>query len=67
MNQALVNGPNAFMPSYDMGGAVEWELGGLSVKGAAMALGSNDEEDEFEEPYNFYGIQFGYNVDFGVG
>ena len=67
MNEALVNGPNAFLPSYDIGGAVEWALGAFSVKGVAMALGTNGEEGEFEEPYNFYGIQFGYTVDFGLG
>ncbi len=27
MNEALVNGPNGFAPSYDIGGAVEWEIG----------------------------------------
>lgn len=67
MNEALVNGPNAFLPSYDIGGAIEWEIGPFSVKGAVMALGANGEEGEFEEPYNFYGIQFGYKVDFGLG
>ena len=67
MNAALVNGPNAFLPSFDIGGAVEWELGGFSVNGAAMAVGSNGEEGELDEPYNFYGVQFGYNVDFGLG
>ena len=67
MNEALVNGPNAFLPSYDIGGAVEWEMGGFSIKGVAMAMGTNGEEGEFEEPYNFYGIQFGYTVDFGLG
>lgn len=24
MNEALVNGPNFFLPSYDIGGALEW-------------------------------------------
>ena len=67
MNGALVNGPNAFLPSYDIGGAIEWEISGFSLKGVAMALGTNGEEGEFEEPYNFYGMQFGYNVDFGLG
>ena len=67
MNQALVNGPNAFLPSYDIGGAVEWDMGVFSVKGVAMAMGTNGEEGEFDEPYNFYGIQFGYHVDFGLG
>jgi len=67
MNGALVNGPNAFLPSYDIGGAIEWEIGGFSVKGVAMALGSNGEEDDLDEPYNFYGMQFAYTVDFGLG
>jgi len=65
MNEALVNGPNAFLPSYDIGGAIEWEISGFSIKGVAMAMGTNDEQPA--EPYNFYGIQFGYNVDFGLG
>lgn len=67
MNKALVNGPNAFLPSYDIGGAVEWEINGFSMKGVAMAMGSNDEEGDLAEPYNFFGIQFGYTVDFGLG
>ncbi len=67
MNGALVNGPNAFLPSYDIGAAIEWGLGGLSVKGVAMAMGTNGEEGEFDEPYNFYGMQFAYTVDFGLG
>jgi len=67
MNCALVNGPHCFLPSYDLGGAVEWEIGSFSIKGAAMALGTNAEQGEFEEPYNFYGLQFGYRLDFGLG
>jgi porin len=67
MNAAMVNGPNAFLPSYDIGAAIEWEIGGFSVKGVAMAMGTNGEEGEFEEPYNFYGMQFAYAVDFGLG
>jgi len=67
MNEAMVNGPNAFLPSYDIGGAMEWEIGGFSLKGVAMAMGSNGEEGELDEPYNFFGIQFGYTLDFGLG
>ncbi len=71
MNEALVNGPNAFLPSYDIGGAIEWEMGSFSIKGVVMAMGSTEEATEEEggpnEPYNFYGIQFGYKVDFGLG
>ena len=67
MNGALVNGPNAFLPSYDIGAAIEWGLGGFSVKGVAMAMGTNGEKGDLDEPYNFYGMQFGYTVDFGLG
>ena len=67
MNAALVNGPNAFVPSYDIGAAIEWEIGGFSVKGVAMAMGSNGEEGDLDEPYNFYGMQFAYTVDFDLG
>ena len=67
MNAALVNGPSSFLPSYDIGAAIEWEMGAFSVKGVTMALGSNGEEDQFDEPYNFYGMQFGYAVNFGLG
>jgi len=67
MNEALVNGSNAFLPSYDIGGAIEWEISGFSIKGVTMAMGTNGEEGELDEPYNFYGVQFGYTVDFGLG
>ncbi len=67
MNEAMINGPNAFLPSYDIGAAIEWGLGGFSVKGIAMAMGSNGEEGEYDEPYNFYGMQVAYTVDFGLG
>jgi len=67
MNAALVNGPNAFLPSYDIGAAIEWEIDGFSVKGVVMAIGSNGEEGQLDEPYTFYGMQFGYTLDFGLG
>ena len=67
MNEALVNGPNFFLPSYDIGGAVEWGIGSFSVRGVAMAMGSTGEEAPFDEPYNFFGMQLGYNVAFGLG
>ncbi|MBT3256016.1 MAG: porin [Deltaproteobacteria bacterium] len=67
MNAALVNGPSSFLPSFDIGAAIEWDMGAFSVRGVTMALGSNGEKDQFDEPYNFYGMQFGYTVDFGLG
>jgi len=50
MNEALINAPNAFLPSYDFGGAVEWEIDRVSVKGVAMSLGSTGREGPLEEP-----------------
>ena len=67
MNQAMVNGPNAFLPSYDYGGALEWGIGSFSLKGVAMTVGSNGEEGALNEPFNFYGIQVGYKMDFELG
>lgn len=65
MNEALVNGPNTFLPSYDLGGAVEWEFGNLAIKGVIMQVGENDEG----KAYHFYGAQAGYTVEtpFGEG
>jgi len=67
MNEALVNAPNAFLPSYDLGVAVEWQINRFSVKGVAMALGSNGQEGALDEPYNAYFTQFAYAVDTPLG
>ena len=63
MNEALVNGPNAFLPSYDLGGALEWEIGQFGVRGVAMNIGENDDGNS----YNFYGVQFGYTLNTSMG
>jgi porin len=65
MNEALVNGPLAFLPSYDIGGAIEWEVSKIGVKGVVMNAGENYDGNNFL----FYGIQFGYtlNTSLGVG
>ena len=67
LNQAFVNGPNSFVPSYDLGGVFEWQFHGFSIIGAAMAVGSNGEDGENDEPYNFYGIHLGYTLKTGLG
>jgi len=56
MNEALVNAPNAFLPSYDFGGALEWEMGRFSLNGVIMDVESNADGNGFQ----FYGIQLGY-------
>ena len=63
MNEALVNGPNGFAPSYDLGGAVEWELGKWCVKSVVMNIGENDDGNNF----TFLGVQLGYTLDTAMG
>ncbi len=63
MNEALVNGPNGFYPSYDTGGGVEWEIGNFDITGVAMNIGENDDGNN----YNFYAAQLGYRLETGLG
>lgn len=63
MNEALVNGPNVYLPSYDLGGALEWEIGPFAAKGVVMQVGENDEG----RSYHFYGVQVGYTLETPIG
>jgi hypothetical protein len=65
MNPALTNGPNVFLPSYDLGAAVEWDDGPWSLRAVVMDIGENDDGNN----YSFYGVQAGYTVnnDLGTG
>ena len=63
LNPALVNGPNGFAPSYDLGGAVQWQFGDVYVNGVVMNIGEN----EAGVNYNFYGAEVGYLLTTGLG
>jgi hypothetical protein len=63
MNQALVNGPNAFLPSYDTGGALAWNTGSWSLRGVVMKVNENDDGND----YIFYGAQLGYTLQSKLG
>jgi hypothetical protein len=63
MNEALVNAPNGFLPSYDIGGVFEWEISNFSVRGVGMNVGENDDSDS----YHFYGVQLGYTLSIPLG
>jgi hypothetical protein len=63
MNEALVNGPNAFLPSYDPGGALVWNAGPWSLSGVIMHVHENDDGNG----YNFYGAQLGYTLETALG
>lgn len=63
MNQVLTNAGNGFAPSYDLGGAVEWDFGQFALKGVAMSVGENDDG----RSYQFYGANLGYTIDTTMG
>jgi porin len=63
LNEALVNGPNGFFPSYDVGGAVEWETGNWDITAVGMNVGENDDGNS----YNYFATQIGYRVNTSLG
>lgn len=63
MNPVFTNAPNVFLPSYDVGTAVEWNNGPSSVRGVVMNIGENDDGNN----YNFFGLQAGYKIQSAVG
>ena len=63
MNKALVNAPNVFLPSYDIGIAVEWDYGNLGINGVVMNLGNNDQG----RSTNYFGSQLSYQLETGLG
>ena len=63
MNEALVNGPNTFIPSWDIGGAGRYNIGDFSITGVYMNVGENDDGNNF----NFFGGQVAYNLKTGLG
>lgn len=63
MNQALVNGPNFFVPSYDSGAALAWQWQDIKIHAVAMAVGENEEGNG----YNYYGAELEYHINTSMG
>jgi porin len=63
MNEALVNAPTGFAPSYDIGGAAEWEFDNFDLTVLGMNVGENDDGHN----YNFFGAQIGYRLNTALG
>ena len=63
MNSALTNGPNVFLPSYDIGVALEWGNGPWSLHGVLMDIGVNEDGNNF----SFYGMQVGFSFNNSLG
>jgi hypothetical protein len=80
MNEAFVNSPQVFLPSYDIGTAIEWDLGPWSLRAIYMNVGKDEDEDEdakvvkltnkdISDAYNYVGVEIGYTLltPFGKG
>ena len=67
MNEVLVNAPNVFAPSYDAGAALQWKYGWDIHKFALTAVAMNVGENDDGNNYNYFAIQFGYNVSTSLG
>ena len=63
MNAALVNSPIGVIPTYDFGGALEWQSGAFGTNFVAMNVARNDDNRN----YSFFGVQLGYSPEFSFG
>jgi porin len=61
LSDALVNAPNAFLPSYDIGAAVEWRTEDFVLSAVIMNVGLDDSGRTF----NYHGIEFDYHLKIG--
>ncbi|OGW36585.1 MAG: hypothetical protein A2Y97_03505 [Nitrospirae bacterium RBG_13_39_12] len=66
MNEVFVNHRNVNLPSYDLGGVVELDISGFSVRGLVMNTKYESDEDTFKN-YNYYALQIGYALDTALG
>jgi len=66
MNEVFVNHKNVNLPSYDLGGIVEFDISNFSISGLIMNTKYEAGEDTFKN-YNYYALQLGYKVDTILG
>ena len=58
-----MNASNGFFPSYDIGGAVEWEIGNWDITAVGMNIGENDDGKN----YNYFAAQIAYKLNTSLG
>ena len=58
MNAALTNGPNVFLPSYDIGASAVWHMQQWTFSGVVMDIGENVDGNNT----TFYGLQAEYKA-----
>ncbi|HPD61436.1 MAG TPA: porin, partial [Thermodesulfobacteriota bacterium] len=62
MNEIFVNHPHANLPSYDVGGAAEFEISRFTLRGVEMAT-----KNEAGKHYHYHALQLGYQADTALG
>lgn len=63
LNPAFTNGSSGFLPSYDLGVALDWDAAPFSLRAVLMDIGENDDGND----YRFYGLQAGYTLENSLG
>lgn len=63
MNEALESDPEAFLPAYDWGAALEWNSGRWALQAVAMQVGENRDGNS----YDFVGAGLSYGVPTPMG
>ncbi|ETX07612.1 MAG: porin [Candidatus Entotheonella gemina] len=63
LNEVFVNGPQSFVPSYDLGGVLEWALNPVTLRVVVMDVGANDDGNA----YTFFGVQLAYTLRTALG
>ncbi len=66
MNQIFVNHKNINLPSYDIGGAIEFNISNFSIRSVVMNSKFEDDEGSLNN-YNYYALQIGYALETPVG
>lgn len=62
MNEVFVNNPLANLPSYDLGGAVEFHMEAWHLRFVGMTSKNDDRNN-----YAYFGLQLGYKLDTPIG
>lgn len=66
MNEAFVNHKNVNLPSYDIGGVVEFNISDISVRALAMNTKAEIKDGDFRN-YNYFAGQIAYRLETPMG
>jgi hypothetical protein len=80
MNAVFVNAANTFFPSYDLGAALDWEIGNFGINAVYMSLDDTDDASAFDDgdpvpapidgdanPWRYYGLELHYKAQTKLG